>query len=287
MHLHRSYYTAAIAISLLSISVSAQNGHGGYRILHHYRLGGQGGWDYIALDTVGHRLFIARDNRVMVVNPDRGKVLNEITGLSGAHGIAFAYATGHGFITSGRDSTVTMFDLKTLRVLGKVTAASDADAILYDPVSKHIFTFNGDARSATVIDPVSGKRIGNINLGAEPEFGVAAGDGKLYVNITNNGTITEIDATRMKITRQWSVAPCQRSTGLAIDRATHRLFSSCRSSVMAISNTTNGSLITTLPIGDGADATRIVHVTRGWHRDREIVKQPLAWIILLDGCRPK
>jgi DNA-binding beta-propeller fold protein YncE len=111
----------------------------------------------------------------MVVDPVSGKLLGEIPGLEGAHGVALDYATGHGFATSGHDGSVTMFDLETLRVLGRSPAADDADAILYDPVSKHVFTFNGDAGSSTVIDPASGKAVGSIALGGKPEFAVSAG----------------------------------------------------------------------------------------------------------------
>ena len=224
-----------------------------YHVARTMLLGGDGGWDYVALDTVGHRLFVARQNRVMVVDPSDGKVLTEIPGLNRAHGIAFAYEAGHGFATSGADSTVTMFDLKTLQVLGHTTAAPDDDAVLYDPATKRIFTFNGDAHSSTVIDASSGQRIGTIELGAGPEFGVSSGDGKLYVNLEDKGAVAEIDASAMKVTREWSLAPCQSPTGLAVDRAHHRLFSGCRNQVMAISDASAGRLITTMPIGAGVD----------------------------------
>jgi len=104
-----------------------------YHVAKTFTLGGDGGWDYLALDTAGHRLFVARQTRVMVIDPTSGKLLAEIPGLNRAHGIAFSYATGKGFATSGADSSVTVFDLKTLQVLGHTTAAVDADAILYDP----------------------------------------------------------------------------------------------------------------------------------------------------------
>src|SRR5712692_9637507 len=120
-----------------------------YHVTKTIPLGGDGGWDYVALDSVGHRLFIARQTRIMVVDPDKGTLLGEIGGLVGAHGVAFAYEAGHGFATSGRNSSVTMFDLKTLTVLTRTTAAVDADAILYDPATKHVFTFNGDAHSSS------------------------------------------------------------------------------------------------------------------------------------------
>jgi DNA-binding beta-propeller fold protein YncE len=189
----------------------------------------------------------------MVVDEQTGKLLGEIPGLSGAHGVALAYEAGHGFATSGRDSSVTMFDLKTLKVLGKTRAAEDADAVLYDPASKRVFTFNGDANSSTVIDPVSGKNVGTVSLGGKPEFGVSALDGKLYANIEDSSAVVEIDATAMKVTRRWSLGACKSPTGLAIDQQHHRLFSGCRNKLMAISDAAAGKLITTLPIGEGVD----------------------------------
>jgi DNA-binding beta-propeller fold protein YncE len=239
----------SVVPSLLAQSASPQ----GYHVVRQIPLGGNGRWDYVTLDTAGNRLFIARQTRVMVVDPSSGKLLGEIPGLDGAHGVALDYGTGHGFATSGRDGKVTMFDLKTLQVLGKAPAADDADAILYDPASRHVFTFNGDAGSSSVIDPVSGKAVGNIPLGGKPEFGVSAGDGKLYVNIEDRGEIAEIDARSQRVTRRWSLAPCTEPTGLAIDRVHHRLFSGCHNKVMAISDGTAGKMIATVPIGGGVD----------------------------------
>ena len=144
-----------------------------------------------------------------------------------------------------------MFDLKTYQVLKKTTAADDADAILYDPATHRVFSFNGDANSSSVMDPQSGAVIGNIDLGGKPEFGVSAWDGTLFVNLEDKAEIVQIDAKAMTVTRRWPIAPCEEPTGLAIDREHHRLFSGCSNQVMAISDATNGRLITTLPIGKG------------------------------------
>jgi DNA-binding beta-propeller fold protein YncE len=227
-----------------------------YHVTHTYMLGGDGGWDYLSLDTVGHRLFVARQDRVMVLDPASGKVLAEIPGLNRAHGIAFDYADGKGFATSGGDSSVVIFDLKTLQVTGRTIAAPDADAVLFDPATKRIFTFNGDSRSSSVIDAASGKKIGTIDLGGGPEFAVSAGDGKLYVNLEDSSAIDEVDAATMKVLRRWPLAPCESPSGLALDRAHHRLFSGCHNKVMAISDAQAGKVITTVPIGEGVDANR-------------------------------
>jgi DNA-binding beta-propeller fold protein YncE len=241
--------TLAAATSLLAQSSSS------YKVTHTYTLGGDGSWDYIVPDPPHHRLFIARQNRVMVVDEDKGTLLGEVTGIQGAHGTALAEATGHGFATSGNDQSVVMFDLKTFQVLGRIPAAEDADAIIYDSASNRVFTLNGDAHSSTVIDPRAGTLITNIPLGGKPEYGASAGDGKVYANLTDTSEVVEIDAKTAAVARRWSTAPCKQPVAMAIDTAHHRLFSGCRSGVMAVSDYQAGKVVATAQIGAGVDGT--------------------------------
>jgi len=148
---------------------------------------------------------------------------------------------------------VVMFDLKTFKVLGRIPAAEDADAILYDGASNRVFTLNGDAHSSTVIDPRAGALITNIPLGGKPEYGASAGDGKVYANLTDTSEVVEIDAKTATVRRHWPTAPCKQPVSMAIDTAHHRLFSGCRSGVMAVSDYQTGKVVATLPIGAGVD----------------------------------
>src|ERR1700704_3640746 len=224
-----------------------------YRVTHTYALGGDGGWDYIVPDPPNHRLFIGRQNRVMVVDEENGTLVGEVTGIQGAHGTALAAATGHGFATSGSDQSVVMFDLKTFKVLGRIPAAEDADAIIYDGASNRVFTFNGDAHSSTVIDPRAGTLITNIPLGGKPEYGASAGDGKVYANLTDTREGVEIDAKAATVARRWSTGACKQPVAMAVDTAHHRLFSGCRSGVMAVSDYQKGKVVATITIGAGVD----------------------------------
>ena len=224
-----------------------------YQITHTFVLGGDGRWDYVIPDPPRHRVFIARQDRVIVVDARDGKLLGEIAGIHGAHGVALVETAHHGFATSGNDSAVVMFDPTTFQVLGRIPAAEDADAIVYDPVSKRVFTFNGDAHSSTVVDPGPGRLVTNIPLGGKPESGVSAGNGKLYVNIVDNAEVVEIDGKLLSVTRRWSTAPCQQPVAMAIDTAHHRLFSGCRSGTLAVSDYQAGRVVATAPIGAGVD----------------------------------
>jgi DNA-binding beta-propeller fold protein YncE len=250
------------SILLLPLFVAQPLRAQAYTITHTYTVGGNGGWDYVVPDAPNHRLFIGRSNRVMVVDMNDGHLIAEITGINGAHGTALAAGTGHGFATSGDDSSVVMFDTKTYKTLGRIPAAEDADAIIYDPASKRVFTFNGDANSSTVIDPRQGTLLTNIPLGGKPEYGQSARNGMIYVNLTDSSQVAEIDAKNMRVTRRWSTAPCKNPVSMAIDTRHQRLFSGCRSGVMAISDYKNGRVVTTLPIGRGVDGAGYDPVTR-------------------------
>ena len=243
-----------ILLSLISAAVLFAQAPG-YLITYSYNIGGDGRWDYVVPDPPNHRVFIGRTNRVMVVDEDNGKLLGEVMGIDGAHGTALAERWGHGFATSGNDGTVVMFDLKTFKSLGKTPAAEDADAIVYDPASDRVFTLNGDAHSSTVIHPHDGGLVANIPLGGKPEYGAVTGNGKLYANITDNSEVVEIDTKKLFVSRRWSTEPCKQPVSMAIDTKSHRLFSGCRSGVLAVSDYTARKIVATVPIGMGVDGT--------------------------------
>jgi DNA-binding beta-propeller fold protein YncE len=245
-------YFLVLLVAAVAVTVTAQS-PASYHITHSYALGGDGSWDYVVPDPPNHRVFVARQNRVMVIDEDTGTLLGEVTGINGAHGTAIAEGTGHGFATSGNDQSVVMFDLQTYKTLGRIPAAEDADAIVYDPASKRVFTLNGDAHSSTVIDSKAGTLITNIPLGGKPEYGASAGDGKVYANLTDTNEVVEIDAKTAKVTRRWPTAPCKQPVSMAIDPAHHRVFSGCRSGVLAVSDYEAGKVVATVPIGAGVD----------------------------------
>jgi DNA-binding beta-propeller fold protein YncE len=244
---------AVIALLTATPALAQAPSSAPYRVTHTYTLGGDGSWDYVVPDPPNHRLFIARQTRVMVVDENSGILLGEVTGINGAHGTAIAARSGHGFATSGADQSVVMFDLNTFKVLGRIPAAEDVDAIVYDAASNRVFTLNGDAHSSTVIDPQRGTVVATLPLGGKPEYGAAAGNGKVYANLTDTSEVVEIDAKTATISRRWFTAPCRQPVSMALDPAHHRLFSGCRSGVMAISDYQAGKIVATLPIGMGVD----------------------------------
>ncbi len=225
-----------------------------YHVLRHMALGGEGGWDYLTFDSAGHRLFITRGTKVIVVDVPSGKVTGEVANTPGVHGVALVPDAGQGFASNGRESTVTVFDLKDLHETARIKVGDGPDAIAYDPFSKRIFTFNGRGHDTTAIDVATGKVAGTIPLGGKPESAVSDGKGRMYVNIEDKSELVEFDPQALKEIHRWKLTGCEDPSGLAMDKKNRRLFAGCDNKVMAVVNADTGAVVTTLPIGDGVDA---------------------------------
>ncbi len=227
----------------------------GYHLVKKIPVGGEGGWDYLSFDDASRRLYIARATRVVALDVEQGTVVGEIQNTPGVHGIALVPELNRGFTSNGATASVTIFDLKTLKELGQTkTTGANPDAIVYDPASRRVFTMNGRGNNSTAIDAATGTVAGTITLGGRPEFAVADGRGRLYVNLEDKGEELVIDSRTMEIVARWKMAPCEEPSGLAIDREHRRLFAGCHNQIMVVMDADTGKVVTTVPIGRGVDA---------------------------------
>jgi len=243
-----------VCVLALLASLVLAAGSSGYHVARKTVLGGEGGWDYLTVDSKARRVYISRGTHVMVVDADTAALVGDIPGTNGVHGIAIASDMDKGFVSDGRDGNVTIFDTKTLKVLGTAPAGKNPDAIIYDPASKRVFAFNGSGKDATAIDAKTGTVAGTIPLGGKPEFAAADDKGHVFVNIEDTSEIVQFDSSKLAVENRWKIAPGEEPSGLAMDRKHRRLFSVCSNKLMVVVNADNGQVITTLPIGAGTDA---------------------------------
>lgn len=246
----RAYGIAALIAVFAALALAAS----GYHVVTTYKVGGDGGWDYLTADADARRLYISRGTHVMVLDADSGKSVGDIADTQGVHGIALAAELGRGFTSNGREGTVSIFDIKTLVTISKVKVGDNPDAILYDPATKRVFTFNGRSEDSSAIDAASGKVLATIKLDGKPEFAASDAKGEVFVNIEDKSELVAIDANKMEVKAKWPLAPCEGPSGLSIDRAKRRLFAGC-DKMMAIVDADSGKVLATPPIGDGVDAT--------------------------------
>ncbi len=244
-----------LAVMLFSVAGCWAAKGPGYHVVNTWQLGGDGGWDYLTVDSEARRLYISRGTHVMVVDADSGKSVGDITDTPGVHGIALARELGKGFVSNGREGTVSIFDLKTLATSSKVKVGENPDAILYDPATKRVFTFNGKSHDSTAIDATDGKVLGTIKLDGKPEFAASDGKGEIFVNIEDKSELVKIDPNKLEVKAKWPLAPCTEPSGLSMDRKNRRLFVGCDNKMMAVVDADSGKVLATPAIGDGVDAT--------------------------------
>ena len=242
----------------------AQQPSGGGRGVPHYHLegkwkaGGEGSWDYLTLDSPSHRLYVARTDRVQILDTETGAQIREIPGLEGGHGVALAPELNRGFATSGGSDSVLVFNLTSLRPDGApVAVGKKPDAVVYEPATRHVFVFNGESGDASVLDGATLALVGTISLGGKPEFAVADGSGTVFVNLEDKNEVLAIDAPKNTVTHRWPLAPGSEPTGLALDPIRHRLFAGCRSGQMIVLDAGSGRHLAELPIGKGVDACAV------------------------------
>lgn len=255
-----SLLSVAALLFLFSPQLTAQ---AKWEVSHTWHVGGEGGWDYVTVDPQAHRFFVTRGTHTMVFDSATGKVLGDIPGQIRSHGVALVPSLNRGFITDGGGSgAILVFDLKTYAVLGKIAAMPDADGIIYDATMHRVLAVSGDGGALMTIDPAidpkNGKMEPPIDLGGKPEFLAAGDSGKVYVNLENKDLIAEVDLHTRKVLARWPVTPGGHPVGMALDKATHRLFIGCRNpQKMIVMSAVNGKILASVPIGAGVDATAV------------------------------
>lgn len=218
-------------------------------------MGGEGGWDYLAVDSAGKRLYVSHATKVVVVDLASDKIIGEIADTPGVHGIAVAHKLKRAFVSNGRGTNVSVVDLESLQTVARVETGKNPDCILFEPGQKEVYAFNGRSGSATVIDAKSDQVVATIELGGKPEF--AQADPKLhrvFDNLEDKSEVAVIDTKSHTVVTNWPIAPGESASGMAIDTKSHRLFLGCDNQMMVMMDAVTGKVLGNVPIGEGVDA---------------------------------
>ncbi len=224
-----------------------------------WKLAGEGGWDYLTLDSRARRLYVTRGTRIQVLDSQSGALIGEVAGVNGAHGVALDPELHRAFATSGRDNTVLVFDTQTLKPIGQPIAVGDKpDAITFDPFTKRVFAFDAgegaNGNAATIIDAQTLKVLRSVPLGSNPESAVPDGKGSVWVNLEGSSELVQLDAARGIIVGRHSLAPGTEPTGIGLDMVNGRVFSGCANKKMIVTDARTGRQLAAVPIGEGVDA---------------------------------
>ncbi|MFN2601531.1 MAG: YncE family protein [Gemmatimonadaceae bacterium] len=275
-------YSIAIPALLTAAIVTTNVGNAQTFKVQKYNIGGEGGTDYLTAEPGTGRVFVSRGTHTMVVDGTTGKVIGDIPDTPRMHGIALAPKSNHGFTTNGGDSTVTMFDLKTLAFIKKIKVPTGGlDGIMYDDYSDRIILTNHSRPigTAVALDPNTGDITGTAELeDTGPEGAASDGKGKLYVNNEGKSTIQVLDAKTMKVLSSWPLAPCEGPTGIAYDRSTNRIFSGCGKNSVVV-DPSSGKVVATIANGEGVDALgfdpseKLIYIPAGRDSNVTVVRE--------------
>ena len=250
-----SVLAAAMCLAVVTTTaVSAEPPAGTFEVVDHWKIGGEGGWDYLLADPSAHVLYVTHGPRVEIIDTKTGKTAGSLTGFKGTHGVALDQAGKFGYVSDGAGNAVWVFDRHTFQMGASIPAGTNPDGIIFEPVTKTVWAFNGRSNDATVIDADSQKVVTTIKLSGKPEFPAVDGKGNVYVNIETKNSIVKLDAKTKSVVAEWPLAGCESPSGMAIDTAGHRLFSVCDGKKMAVTDYLSGKVLATPTIGDSPDA---------------------------------
>jgi len=257
---HHQLLSAVLAAASVLVVVAAQSAPpaaGGYRMIAQFPIGGNdAGYDYLRVDAPTRRVFVAHLDRVEVLNADSGVKIGEIAGMHGVHGIEIIPELGKGYTSNGLDRTVTVFDRSTLQVRKVIRYTGvKPDAIQYDPESRWLYVVNGGTSGdVTIIDPRTDAIVDTLDLGgAKLEQIGFDGRGRAFVNDEGKNVIHVFDTHRLRPAGEWKLGGCEEPTGMAVDRAHHRVFAACGNEKLAVLDSDDGHVVATPAIGRDPD----------------------------------
>jgi DNA-binding beta-propeller fold protein YncE len=242
--------TCLLSSEMALIAMEAPTSNEDYRVTNIFPIGGDGGWDYISVDSAAKRIYVSHSKQVEVLDEESGKPVGVIPDTPSVHGITFAKELRRGFVSNGGDRSVTIFDLDTLKTIKKVPV-NDPDFILYDTFSKRVFPIN---EKITVLDAQTGEKAGEVDLGGDPESAASDGKGIVFVNLADKGAIAVVDVLALKVTKTYPIDDCVSPHSMAYDSVSQRLFVGCRNSTLAVVDALTGRVIAHQQTCSGVDA---------------------------------
>jgi YVTN family beta-propeller protein len=252
--LHLTSFSVAAIFCIFFAAPAILFAQAPYKVIDKWKIGGDGGWDYLLADPPAHRLYITRGPQVLVLDSTTGKQVGTIGGLHGTHGIALDTKGKFGYISDGGGNAVVVFDRATLATVATIpTGGQNPDGIVFEPATQTVWAFDGRSKDAAVIDAATRKVLANIPLPGKPEFPAVDGKGLVFDNIEDKNEIVRLDAYTKALTATWPLTGCDGPSGLAFDVAGARLFSVCDKH-MAVVDAKTGKALATPSIGDGPDA---------------------------------
>jgi DNA-binding beta-propeller fold protein YncE len=215
----------------------------------------KGGFDLMAMDFVGRRLFVAgQDNNTLeVIDLAGGKSAKSVSGLHQPKGIVYLPETHKVYVSNKDNGIVQVFDSETFKPISAIDFKVKANNIRYDPKSKLIYVGYGDG-AIGIINTVNDSRGDDIPIANFPkQFRLESHGNRIFVNVPTANHIAVIDRKQKKVIETWPVTEARSNVPMDLDDEHHRLFIACDPGKFVVFNTESGKSVASLTIHPEAD----------------------------------
>lgn len=215
----------------------------------------QGGFDCLAVDVAGQRLFVcAQDNHSLeVIDLKAGQEVRSVSGFDEPKWPVFRPEQNRLYVATGGDGKVTVLNATSFAVLKTFQFREKANNLRFDPATKELFVGAGKTSGAIgILDTAADKIAGEVKLASYPkQFEL---DGNLiYVNVPEANHVAVVDRAKKAVVATWPVAEAKDNVPMGFDRAQHRLFVACEPGKFVVFDTASGKSVASLDIAAEAD----------------------------------
>jgi DNA-binding beta-propeller fold protein YncE len=228
-----------------------------YSVVQRWSVGGDGGWDQLASDPESRRLYVARNDRVVVIDTKTGKTVGTIPELRSVHYICLDASGTQGWLTDSEAKAVRVFDRHTLQIGASIGVPFSPNVAVFDDFTQSLVVFSESGNQAAVIDAASNAVLGTFSLSGRSVSAVVDGKGSLLVSLAGTNQIARVRISSREVESVWSVTPCVGPAGLAIDRTASRVYSACENAKVVTLDAVTGKLLATASVDEGVRALAI------------------------------
>jgi DNA-binding beta-propeller fold protein YncE len=214
-----------------------------------------GSFDSLETDDKYRRLLVAHtgSRTFDVIDLNNDSVLRQ-EAIGEGHGIAVDLKDGKYFVGTSRPPFVVVLGRKFMVKDDQIPTGGPIGAVAFDPKNDMLYADRFDNQQVVVINGKTNKVYTSIPIGGGLEYIVydPVSD-RIYQNVESTGSIAVIDPNANRVVATWPAAPATDLHGLAVDGASHRLFSAGGNGKLAVIDTTSGAVIDSVDIAQEVD----------------------------------
>jgi DNA-binding beta-propeller fold protein YncE len=240
--LYRSM-SAALTVGLLINAWAAEQGLAWPALASIELPQSSGGFDFLRVDPNRNRLLAAhvQDGTSDFIDLKNHSLIARVK-VGSAVDTAMDLDSRFYYVSVQESERVAVLDAATLKEVNSIKMAGPTDAILYEPKNHRVYVTHDEGTDLWVIDPQAAKVVTSIAIPGVPEGMVYdASTDRIYLNIKTRDVVAVIDPSANAVIAQWPTAPATRPHGLALDAASHRVFSAGANGKLVALDTRSGA----------------------------------------------